>query len=156
VIDEQVRKTLPSLGGPAAAQRDLRPGGQSRIRYDVQRFRGGPDNDVRLFVRARWAAAGSQHWIGLSLWLRAHGDDFLVEAIDASATRFAEMPESRVFETVVGNPVFAGVILNVVPAADGWASVIVGRRGYESRSADVLKYSPDGPIATGVAVWEAC
>ena len=36
-----------------------------------------------------------------------------------------------------------------IPAADGWAYLIIGRRSYEGAGMSVWKYSPAGPLDTG-------
>jgi len=48
------------------------------------------------------------------------------------------------------------MLLNVIPAADGWAYLIIGRRSYEGAGVSVWKYSPAGPRDTGIAYRYGC
>ena len=53
-------------------------------------------------------------------------------------------------------PEFAGTLLNVIASPDGWAYVVMGRRGYESFGVSVWKYSSAGPLDTGIAYSYGC
>jgi hypothetical protein len=48
------------------------------------------------------------------------------------------------------------MLLNVIPAADGWAYLIMGQRGYEGAGVSVWKYSPAGLQDTGIAYGYGC
>ena len=168
-IDRQMRVTLPSIVAPqqrsdGALVRGLPSDpaydraiaeGRGRLSFDVQSYRVAPDGDPRLYVRAHWTV-GRKTATELSLWMRWNGTRAVVEQTDAWLSKFASYAEAKSIGSVAANPEFAGLVLNIVPAADGWAYVIVGRRGYESVSVSVLKYSPDGPRDTGVAYSYGC
>ena len=87
----------------------------------------------------------------MSFWLRSEGREFTVEQSDAWGAR-----QSRLNPDMFGNRDFSPLILNVVPAADGWSYVIVGQRGYESVSIVGLRYSPAGLVHTGIAYGDGC
>ncbi len=123
--------------------------GLAKLTYDVQGFRLSPDQHTQFFVRAAWTA-GNQS-LHMSFWLRSEGRGFIVEQTDAWVAR-----QSRLGPAMFGNRDFSPLILNVVPTADGWSYVIVGRRGYESISIFALKYSPAGPEHTGIAYSYGC
>ena len=90
------------------------------------------------------ARLGREVSIGLVVFDRAHLRQVVLKDL-----RISNSPGAA-------NPYFAGVVLNVVPAPDGWSNVIVGRSGYESRRISVLKYSPDGPRDTGIVYSYGC
>jgi hypothetical protein len=168
VIGRQLRITLPSLFAPDP--RITRPGapptesiddrrireGRGRLAYHVEAFRAAPDGDPRLFVRAYWTV-GARSQTGLTLWIRFDGTSFSVERSDASVSRFARYAEAKSMGLdIAARPEYAGTLLNVIPAADGWAYLITGGRGYESAGVSVWKYSPLGPQSTGVRYGYGC
>lgn len=168
LIGRQLRITLPSLFAPdpritvASAQRQestydrrLREG-QGRLAYHVEAFRVAPDGDTRLFVRAYWAI-GPRAQTGLTLWIRFDGASFSVERSDAGVSRFARYGEAKNMGLdIAARPEYAGTLLNVIPAGDGWSYLIMGERGYESAGVSVWKYSPVGPEDTGVQYAYGC
>jgi hypothetical protein len=66
------------------------------------------------------------------------------------------LAEKDVGPDSAARPEFAGTLLNVISSADGWAYVVMGRRGYESFDVSVWKYSPAGPLDTGIAYGYGC
>ena len=168
VLDRQMRITVPSLLAPvpyiqnAAAQPreteyDRRVlAGQGRLIYHVEAFKLAPDQNPRLYVRAHWKV-GARAQTGLTLWLRFDGLHFSVEQTDASVSRLARYLEFKdLGSQLAAQPEYAGMLLNVIPAADGWAYLIIGRRGYEGAGVSVWKYSPAGPRDTGIAYGYGC
>jgi len=51
---------------------------------------------------------------------------------------------------------YAGMLLNVIAADDGWAYIIMGQRGYEASGVTVFKYSPTGPRDAALAYAFGC
>jgi len=130
--------------------------GQGRLTYHVEAFRVAPDGATRLFVRAYWVI-GPRAQTGLTLWIRFDGTSFSVERSDAGVSRFAQYAEAKEMGLdFAAQPEYAGALLNVIPAADGWAYLIMGVRGYESAGVSVWKYSPFGPQDTGVRYGYGC
>jgi hypothetical protein len=167
LIGRQLRITLPSLFAPdpripvasqpkeSAYDRRVRQG-QGRLAYHMEAFRAAPDGDARLFVRAYWVI-GPRAQTGLTLWIRFDGKSFSVESSDAGVSRFARYIEAKGMGLdIAARPEYAGTLLNVIPARDGWAHVIMGRRGYESVEVSVWKYSPVGPQDTGLQYLYGC
>jgi hypothetical protein len=168
VIDKQMRITMPSLfapdprgalvkGPPAETsyQRRVREG-QGRLMYHLEAFKLAPDTDVRLYVRAYWALDGAAQ-TGLTLWLRFDGSRFIVERSNAGVSRMAQFREMRIFgPNIAEQPGHAGMLLNVIPAPDGWAYIIMAQSGYESSAVTVYKYSPYGPVETGIVDSHGC
>jgi hypothetical protein len=68
--------------------------------------------------------------------------------------RYAEL--KSVGSDIAARPEYAGMLLNVIPASDGWAYLIMGVRGYESTKVSVMKYSPNGPLDTGIGFAYGC
>jgi hypothetical protein len=168
VIDRQMRVTVPTLFAPDPFVRndnaqlketdyDRRVrDGQGRLVYHSEAFSLAPDGNPRLYVRAYWRV-GESVQTGLTLWLRFEGQHFFVEHTDASVSRLARYLELKEFGIdLAAKPEFAGMLLNVIPSADGWAFVIMGRRGYESTGVSVWKYSPVGPRDTGLRYVYGC
>ena len=162
LIDSQMRITLPSVFAPGYLQ--ARPStydervlaGKAKIVYHLEAFRLAPDADTRLFVRAYWVV-GPRAQTGLTLWIRVHGEGFVVERTDASLTRFARLDiieRDGAVNAASDAAGFAAFLLNVVQAPDGFAYVIMKHRGYESLGISVLKYSADGPLDTGIGYAE--
>ncbi|HEY2906857.1 MAG TPA: hypothetical protein VGJ29_13230 [Vicinamibacterales bacterium] len=166
LLNRQFRATYPSImaplslgpGNKGAAQAprasDVRfdravEQGLAKLTYDVQAFRLSPDQRRQFLVRAAWTA-GNQS-LHMSFWLRSDGREFIVEQTDAWWAR-----QSRLNPGMFGGRDFSPLILNVVPAADGWSYVIVGRRWYESISISALKYSAAGLKHTGIAYSYGC
>ena len=107
-------------------------------------------------MRAYWKI-GARAQTGLTLWLRFDGQRFSVEQTDATISRLARYLEFKDLGLqLAARPEYAGMLLNVVPAADGWAYVIIGRRGYENAVVSVWKYSPAGPRDTGIGYSYGC
>jgi hypothetical protein len=166
VIDRQMRITVPTLLAPdphaSAAARQPREtaydrrirAGEGRLVYHLEAFRLAPDDATRLFVRAHWALNG-QARTGLTLWIRFDGRTFVVERSNASVSRYAQFDEMFT-ANVAENAATAGLLLSVVPAADGWAYMILAHVGYESRAVTVWKYSPHGPLDTGIVLASGC
>src|SRR6266567_2398936 len=168
VLDLQMRITVPSLfppvpyiQNPAAQPRETEYdrrvlAGQGRLIYHVEAFKLAPDLNPRLYVRAYWKV-GARAQTGLTLWLRFDGRHFSVEQTDASVSRSARYLEFKdLGSQLAAQPEYAGMLLNVIPASDGWAYLIIGRRGYEGGGVSVLKYSPAGPRDTGIAYGFGC
>ena len=87
--------------------------------------------------------------------MRFDGRHFEVEQTDAGITRFARIELVRT-GTIASRADYAGMLLNVIAADDGWAYIIMGRQGYESQGVWVYKYSPTGPRETGIAYGFGC
>jgi hypothetical protein len=168
MIDRQMRITVPSLFAPdpyvqnnkvQAKETDYDRrvrSGQARLIYHFEAYNLAPDDNPRLYVRAYWKV-GAKAQTGITLWLRFDGQHFFVEQSDSSVSRSARYLELKEFGSdVAANPEYAGMLLNVIPSADGWAYVIMGRRGYESTGVSVWKYSPLGPQDTGLAYIFGC
>jgi hypothetical protein len=167
-IDKQMRITIPGLFAPDPAgpdvqgllaetsyQRAVREGG-GRLAYHLEAYKLRPDADVRLYVRAFWALGGDAQ-IGLTLWIRFDGSRFTVERSNAGVSRMAQFREMKIFgSNIAAQPDHAGMLLNVIPAPDGWAYVIMGQSGYESMTVTVYKYSSDGPVETGIRDSHGC
>jgi hypothetical protein len=124
------------------------------LTYHVESFKLAPDGVPRLFVRAYWTAAGEAR-TGLTLWIRFDGRTFTVERADARVSELARF-EEMFWPNVASNALAAGQLVAVVPDSDGWAFVVLANVGYESRSVVVWKYSPDGPVTTGVQYSTGC
>jgi hypothetical protein len=162
LIRRQMRATLPWFyapdprGLPTTSEppllRLLQQVG-ARPSYHIEGFKLAPDDDVRLYVRAYWTPSPPP--VGITLWLRFDGKSFIVEGTDARVSRFALMRETKDFD-LGGSPEYGGVILNVVPARDGWALILQGATGYEGKGVSLLKYSPVGPRNTGVGFGYGC
>ena len=130
--------------------------GQARMVDHIEAFMLAPDAQPRLYVRAYWQV-GSIAQTGMTLWLRFDGRHFSVEQADASASwaaRVAEMQSTG--SDIAARPEYAGMLLNVIPASDGWAYLIMGVRGYERMQVSVMKYSPNGPRDTGIGYSYGC
>lgn len=164
LIDGQMRITLPGLFAPDPLGHD-RPAvetgyerrvreGEGRLAYHLEAWSVAPDEHARLYVRAHWALNGLAR-IGLTLWIRFDGRSFVVEQSSAAVSRMARYMR-RIFGNTAERPEFAGMLLNVIPQPDGWAYVIMGRSGYESSSVTVRKYSPNGPMDTGIVYAHGC
>jgi hypothetical protein len=161
LIDAQMRITLPSVFAPGYMQ--IKPSaydqrvlaGKARLVYHLEAFKLASDADTRLFVRAYWVD-GRRAQTGLTLWIRARGDDFVVERTDAGVTRFAriDLIEREGLLNAAADGGFAGILLNVVQAPDGFAYVIMQHSGYESFGISVFRYSSDGPVDTGIGYGE--
>ena len=173
LLDHQLRMTLPTITAPdpvlartlsaAEAQpaettydRGIREG-NARLVYHVEAFKLAPDGDARLYVRAHWVM-GAMAERGVTLWIRhAAGRAFQVERSDAAVSRLAPyLVKKDVGTDSAARPEFAGTLLNVIPSPDGWAYVVMGRRGYESFGVSVWKYSPAGPLDTGIGYGYGC
>ena len=173
LLDHQLRMTLPTITAPdpvlarKLSAADAQPAettfdrgireGNARLVYHVEAFKLAPDDDARLYVRAHWVM-GARAERGLTLWIRhVAGRTFHVERSDAAVSRLAPyLAKMDVGPDSAARPEFAGTLLNVIPAPDGWAYVVMGRRGYESFGVSVLKYSPAGPLDTGIAYGYGC
>ena len=165
LIDRQMRVTVATLLAPdprasAASQprersydRRIRAG-EGRLVYHLEAFKLAPDDDTRLFVRAHWALSGAA-MTGMTLWIRFDGHTFVVERTDAGVSRLARFDE-MFRPNVAESPAAAGMLLNVIPGVDGWARLIFGYVGYESRGVTVSKYTPQGPIDIGVRHGSGC
>jgi len=130
--------------------------GQGRLMYHVEAFTLAPDQNPRLYVRAHWKV-GATAQTGLTLWLRYNGQHFSVEQTGASVSRLARYLEFRdLGSQLAAQPEYPGMLLNVIPAPDGWAYLIIGRRFYEGAGVSVWKYSPAGPRDTGIAYGYGC
>jgi hypothetical protein len=168
IIDRQMRITMPTLFAPdptihnpvyqpkeTVYDEQVRSG-QARLVNHIEAFMLAPDAQPRLYVRAYWQV-GSIAQAGMTLWLRFDGRHFSVEQADASISRFARYAELKsVGSDIAARPEYAGMLLNVIPASDGWAYLIMGVRGYESIKVSVLKYSPNGPRDTGIGYAYGC
>jgi hypothetical protein len=161
LLDRHMRAILPWFFAPDPRGVVLRREGSlaslpEKVRtppvYDAERFMIAPDGVPRVHVRVHWTGPPP---VGLSLWLRVNGNDFVVESADASVTRFALMSETRDLD-LSNDPEYGGVVVNVAPSADGWAYLLVGSRGYESRGVALMKYSPFGPQDTGRGIGYGC
>ena len=107
-------------------------------------------------TRAYWKF-GAKAQTGITLWLSFDGQHFFVEQSDASVSRLARYLELKHFGSdLAAKPTNPGMLLNVIPSADGWAYVIMGGYGYESTAVSVWKYSPVGPQDTGLAYIFGC
>jgi len=168
VIDRQMRITVPSLFAPDPYSRDpaAQPSetaydrrvreGRARLKYHVEAFRLAPDANPRLYVRAYWTV-GLRAQTGLILWIRFDGEHFSVEQTDASASSLARYLELKdLGPSAAAHADHAGMLLNVVPAAEGWAYLITGRRGYENVDVSVWKYSSVGPHDAGIRYRYGC
>jgi hypothetical protein len=164
LIERQLRITLPSVFAPSLMRYQSAPetaddriirDGHARMTYHMEAFKLAPDSDPRLFVRAYWRVADRSQ-TGLTLWIRLAGQRFLVERSNARVTTFAHLEESRSGSDLAASASSAGVLLNVVPASDGWSYLIIGRSGYESRGVSVWKYSPNGPLRAGIEWGSGC
>ena len=70
---------------------------------------------------------------------------------------FARYLEQKDMATNVASRAdYAGMLLNVIAADDGWAYIIMGQQGYESQGVWAYKYSPTGPRETGIAYRFGC
>jgi hypothetical protein len=160
IIDRQMRITMPTLFAPdptihnpvyqpkeTVYDEQVRSG-QARLVDHIEAFMLAPDAQARLYVRAYWQV-GSIAQAGMTLWLRFDGRNFSVE--QAGAYNFARYAELQSLGSdIAARPEYAGMLLNVIPASDGWAYLIMGMRGYESIKVSVMKYSPNGPRDTGI------
>src|SRR5262245_33707473 len=162
VIDRQMRITMPTLFAPDPTIHNpvFQPketvydeqvrSGQARLVDHIEAFMLAPDAQPRLYVRAYWQV-GSIAQAGMTLWLRFDGRNFSVEQADASVSRSARAAELQSLGSdIAARAEYAGMLLNVIPATDGWAYLIMGGRGYESVRVSVMKYSPNGPRDTGI------
>lgn len=71
---------------------------------------------------------------------------FKVEQTNAEILKFARyLEEKESGPDVAFRADYAGMLLNVIAADDGWAYIIMGQQGYDSQAVWVLKYSPTGP-----------
>jgi hypothetical protein len=130
--------------------------GQARLVDHIEAFMLAPDAQARLYVRAYWQV-GSIAQAGMTLWLRFDGRNFSVEQADASVSRSARAGELQSLGSdIAARPEYAGMLLNVIPASDGWAYLIMGVRGYERMQVSVMKYSPNGPRDTGIGYSYGC
>jgi hypothetical protein len=168
VINKQMRITVPTAFAPNPYNHDpsqqpreteydrrVRQG-QGKLVYHLEAFKLAPDEDPRLYVRAYWTA-DSKAQTGLTLWMRFDGHHFEVEQTDAAILWFARYLEQKDIATNVASRAdYAGMLLNVIAADDGWAYIIMGQQGYESQGEWVLKYSPTGPRDTGIAYRFGC
>jgi hypothetical protein len=168
VIDKQMRITVPTAFAPDPVIQDpsQQPqeteydrrvrSGQARLVYHLEAFKLAPDEDPRLYIRAYWTAS-SKAQTGLTLWMRFDGHHFEVEQTDAAILWFARYLEKKELGTDVASRAdYAGVLLNVIPAGDGWAYIIMGQQGYDGAGVTVLKYSPTGPREAGIAFSFGC
>jgi len=172
LLDHQLRMTLPTITAPdpvlarTLSAADAQPAettddraireGKARLVYHVEAFKLAPDDDARLYVRAHWVM-GATAERGLTLWVHHAGRTFQVERSDAAVSRLAPyLAKKDVGLDIAARPEFAGTLLNVIPSPDGWAYVVMGRRGYESFGVSVWKYSPAGPLDTGIAYGYGC
>jgi hypothetical protein len=167
LINRQMRITLPTVFAPdlyvpaaniygeTEYDRQVRTG-QARLMYHMEAFKLAPDENPRLYIRAYWRI-GARAQIGLTLWVRFDGHHFSVEQTDGAVSRSARYLEMKdVGSDLAAQPEYAGMLLNVIPSPDGWAYVILGRRGYENVSVSVWKYSAVGPQDTGIAYSFGC
>jgi hypothetical protein len=168
VINKQLRITLPTAFAndpfihdpsqqPRETEYDRRVrSGQGRLIYHLEAFKLAPDENPRLNIRAYWTA-GSMAQTGLTLWMRFDGYHFEVEQTNAAIMWFGRYLEKKELGTDIASRAdYAGMLLNVIPAGDGWAYIIMGQRGYEGAGVSVLKYSPGGPRETGIAFSYGC
>jgi hypothetical protein len=173
LLDQQFRITLPTITAPdhvlarqlsaseahpeeTSIDRGIRER-RARLVYHLEAFKLAPDDDARLYVRAHWVM-GATAERGLTLWVRhTAGRTFQVERSDAAVSRLASyLAKKDVGVDIAARPEFAGTLLNVIPSPDGWAYVVIGQRGYESFGVSVWKYSPAGPLDTGIAYGYGC
>jgi hypothetical protein len=168
LLDQQMRITLPSVLAPdsqilsAGAQPketeyDRRIArGEGRLSYHLESLQLAPYHLTRFYVRAYWAI-GRRAQTGLTLWIRFDGQQFTVEQTDASVSRFARYAEAKVMGLdVAARPNYAGTLLNVIPASDGWSYLIMGSARYESFGVSLYKYSALGPQVTSLAYGHGC
>jgi hypothetical protein len=166
LVNDQMRITLPSafppkreLGDRLAPQKtaaDRRfENGEGRLTYHVETFALAPDGFPRLYVRAYWTV-GARSQIGMTLWMRRDGENFAVEHTDTSITTASRMMELKEDLRLAANSHYAGILLNVVPADDGWAYLLMGQGGYEYWGVSALKYTPLGPMPTGIHWGHGC
>jgi hypothetical protein len=143
-VTAESKQRIPELIGPGARV-DVQ---------DVQAFRLSPDGQPRLFVRSRIVESRSSQ-PGLVLWLKQDRNAFVVESTDDWLAKFIaeRSSESR---GASREPADYRVVLNVVPARDGWAYVVFGQRGYESILITVYRYSERGFVAAGLAFSHGC
>jgi hypothetical protein len=166
VINKQRRITVPTAFAPDPYNHDpslqsreteydrrVRQG-QGKLIYHLEAFKLAPDEDPRLYVRAYWTA-DSKAETGLTLWMRFDGHHFQVEQADAGITRFARIELVRT-GTTASRADYAGMLLNVIAADDGWAYIIMGQQGYEGQGVWVYKYSPTGPREAGIEYRFGC
>ena len=89
--------------------------------------------------------------------MRFDGHHFEVEQTDAAIRWFAWYMEKKDLGTDIASRAdYAGMLLNVIAADDGWAYIIMGQRGYEGAGVSVFKYSPTGPHEAGIAYSYGC
>lgn len=168
LIDVQMRITMPTVlaPDPQISQATAQPRetdydrritrGEGRLSYHLESLQLAPDHQPRLYVRAYWAI-GRRAQTGLTLWVRFDGQTFTVEQTDASVSSFARYAEAKLMGLdVAARPDYAGTLLNVIPASDGWAFLIMGSARYESFGVGVYKYSALGPQVTSIAYGHGC
>ena len=166
VLNKQMRMTLPSALAPdpeisnPTQQPKESPyhtrirNGEGQLVYHVEAFRVAPDADPRLFVRAYWALHGVAR-TGLILWIRFDGSRFVVERTDAHVSRYAGL-DTFFGSAPAARPDLGGMLLNVIPAEDGWAYILMGDAVYEAAGITVWKYSPFGPVSMGLEYVHGC
>ena len=168
LIDRQMRVTLPTVLAPdpavsgnhlpRQATEDERriTRGEGRRSYHLEILQLSPDHQRRLYVRAYWSIGGHAP-VGLTLWIQFDGRQFIVERTDASVSTFSNYAEGKSMgPDIAARPEYAGTLLNVIPAADGWSYLIMGAQRYESFRVSVYKYSALGPQATNMTYGHGC
>lgn len=166
VINKQMRMTLPTalapdpeISNPRAQPKEfpyharIRTG-EGQLVYHLEAFRAAPDDDARLFVRAYWSLHGVAR-TGMTLWIRFDGTHFVVERTDAQVSRYAGL-DTFFGSAPAARPDLVGMLLNVIPSADGWAYIVMGNAYYEGSGITVWKYSPFGPMFTGLEYGHGC
>lgn len=124
--------------------------GRARLFYDLQPFRLSPDGVPYYFVRAMWRVDGRLAF-AVSLWLR--GDDLTVVWRSLRPAAWLRMSE---FQGRISTE-HLGFVLNVIDReGDGWAEVLFGWGGYESRSVEEWRLSTFGFEPTGVSYAYGC
>jgi hypothetical protein len=124
--------------------------GDVRLAYDIQAFRLDPSGAPVYFVRAEWLA-GARQAFAAALWLR--GDPFQIVEVNTRPASWLRMFE---FQGAVSR-VQLGLVLNVLDRnRDGWGEIVMARGAYESVGIEVLQYSGDGLVPTGVSFVGGC
>jgi hypothetical protein len=110
--------------------------GEGALTFDVQAFRLTPDGDPRLFVRARWSAAGYVAY-ALSAWVRM-SNTLVAEDTNPWFSRAMRMGEFQQWPVTDRS---LGLVLNVHDLdGDGRAEILFTTEGYENLSVDLLGY----------------
>ena len=110
--------------------------GEGALTFDVQPFRLTPDGEPRLFVRARWSAAGYVAYV-LSAWMRV-STTLVAEDTNPWFSRAMRMGE---FQQWPVSDRSLGLVLNVHDIdGDGGAEILFALEGYENLSVELVGY----------------